>query len=239
MAKKIFITGTGTDVGKTFVTGLIVKKLKENGIKAAYYKAAMSGNVRAGEDVLLPGNEWMTAGTLLPGDALHVQTVSGIEQPVGQMCPYVYEKAVSPHLASRIEGGPVVLEEVVRGFEAVCSRYDFVTMEGSGGILCPLCFDERELWLEDVVREMGLSSLIVADAGLGTINSVVLTVEYMRAKCLPVKGIIFNRFHPGNRMEEDNLRMCEYRTKLPVLASVEEGCIDLPMEIAKLTALYE
>ena len=239
MAKKIFITGTGTDVGKTFVTGLIVKKLKENGIKAAYYKAAMSGNVRAGEDVLLPGNEWMKAGTLLPGDALHVQTVSGIEQPVGQMCPYVYEKAVSPHLASRIEGGPVVLEEVVRGFEAVCSRYDFVTMEGSGGILCPLCFDERELWLEDVVREMGLSSLIVADAGLGTINSVVLTVEYMRAKCLPVKGIIFNRFHPGNRMEEDNLRMCEYRTKLPALASVEEGCIDLPMEIAKLTALYE
>ena len=239
MAKKIFITGTGTDVGKTFVTGLIVKKLKENGIKAAYYKAAMSGNVRAGEDVLLPGNEWMKAGTLLPGDALHVQTVSGIEQPVGQMCPYVYEKAVSPHLASRIEGGPVVLEEVVRGFEAVCSRYDFVTMEGSGGILCTLCFDERELWLEDVVREMGLSSLIVADAGLGTINSVVLTVEYMRAKCLPVKGIIFNRFHPGNRMEEDNLRMCEYRTKLPVLASVEEGCIDLPMEIAKLTALYE
>ncbi len=239
MAKKIFITGTGTDVGKTFVTGLIVKKLKENGIKAAYYKAAMSGNVRAGEDVLLPGNEWMKAGTLLPGDALHVQTVSGIEQPVGQMCPYVYEKAVSPHLASRIEGGPVVLEEVVRGFEAVCSRYDFVTMEGSGGILCPLCFDERELWLEDVVREMGLSSLIVADAGLGTINSVVLTVEYMRAKCLPVKGIIFNRFHPGNRMEEDNLRMCEYITKLPVLASVEEGCIDLPMEIAKLTALYE
>ena len=239
MAKTIFITGTGTDVGQTFVTGLIVKKLKENGIKAAYYKAAMSGNVRAGEDVLLPGNEWMKAGTLLPGDALHVQTVSGIEQPVGQMCPYVYEKAVSPHLASRIEGGPVVLEEVVRGFEAVCSRYDFVTMEGSGGILCPLCFDERELWLEDVVREMGLSSLIVADAGLGTINSVVLTVEYMRAKCLPVKGIIFNRFHPGNRMEEDNLRMCEYRTKLPVLASVEEGCIDLPMEIAKLTALYE
>ncbi|MDE6945092.1 MAG: dethiobiotin synthase [Lachnospiraceae bacterium] len=239
MAKKIFITGTGTDVGKTFVTGLIVKKLKENGIKAAYYKAAMSGNERAGEDVLLPGNERMKEGTLLPGDALHVQTVSGIEQPVGQMCPYVYETAVSPHLASRIEGGPVALEEVVRGFEAVCSQYDFVTMEGSGGILCPLCFDEQKLWLEDVVRELGLSSLIVADAGLGTINSVVLTVEYMRAKGLPVKGIIFNRFHPGNRMEEDNLRMCEYRTKLPVLASVEEGCIDLPMEIAKLTALYE
>ncbi|MDE6901550.1 MAG: dethiobiotin synthase, partial [Lachnospiraceae bacterium] len=173
MAKKIFITGTGTDVGKTYVTGLIVKKLKESGMNAAYYKAAMSGNERTEE------------GMLLPGDAQYVKTVSGIEQSLACMCPYVYEAAVSPHLASRIEGNPVMLQEVVKGFEEVCRQYDYVTMEGSGGILCPICFDERELWLEDVIRELGLSSLIVADAGLGTINSVVLTVEYMRAKGLP------------------------------------------------------
>ena len=239
MAKKIFITGTGTDVGKTFVTGLLVKKLRENGINAAYYKAAMSGNERMKEGGRLPGAEQMKGGTLIPGDALYVKKVSGIVQPLEQMCPYVYEAAVSPHLASRIEGGPVVLEEVVRGFEEVCSRYEFVTMEGSGGILCPLCFDERELWLEDVIGKLGLSSLIVADAGLGTINSVVLTAEYMRAKGLPVKGIIFNHFHPGDRMEEDNVRMCEYRTKLPVLACVEEDAAELPMEIDKLLALYE
>ncbi len=227
MAKKIFITGTGTDVGKTYVTGLIVKKLKESGMNAAYYKAAMSGNERTEE------------GMLLPGDAQYVKTVSGIEQSLACMCPYVYDAAVSPHLASRIEGNPVMLQEVVKGFEEVCRQYDYVTMEGSGGILCPICFDERELWLEDVIRELGLSSLIVADAGLGTINSVVLTVEYMRAKGLPVKGIIFNRFHPGDRMEEDNLRMCEHRTKLPVLACVEADSGTLDMEIEKLTSLYE
>ncbi len=227
MAKKIFITGTGTDVGKTYVTGLIVKKLKESGMNAAYYKAAMSGN------------EWTEEGMLLPGDAQYVKTVSGIEQSLACMCPYVYEAAVSPHLASRIEGNPVMLQEVMKGFEEVCRQYDYVTMEGSGGILCPICFDERELWLEDVIRELGLSSLIVADAGLGTINSVVLTVEYMRAKGLPVKGIIFNRFHPGDRMEEDNLRMCEHRTKLPVLACVEADSGSLDMEIDKLTSLYE
>ncbi len=227
MAKKIFITGTGTDVGKTYVTGLIVKKLKESGMNAAYYKAAMSGNERTEE------------GMLLPGDAQYVKTVSGIEQSLACMCPYVYEAAVSPHLASRIEGNPVMLQEVVKGFEEVCRQYDYVTMEGSGGILCPICFDEKEIWLEDVIRELGLSSLIVADAGLGTINSVVLTVEYMRAKGLPVKGIIFNRFHPGDRMEEDNLRMCEHRTKLPVLACVEADSGTLDMEIEKLTSLYE
>lgn len=227
MAKKIFITGTGTDVGKTFVTGLIVKKLKDNGINAAYYKAAMSGNERT------------EAGTLVPGDALYVRKVSGISQPLDEMCPYIYETAVSPHLASRIEGNPVVMEEVKRGFTEVCQKYDFVTMEGSGGILCPICFDEREIWLEDVIRELRLSSLIVADAGLGTINSVVLTVEYMRSRNLPVKGIIFNHFHPGDRMEEDNLRMCEHRTRLPVLACVEDGCGELEIDIERLTALYD
>lgn len=227
MAKKIFITGTGTDVGKTYVTGLLVKKLQENGIRAAYYKAAMSGNERTKE------------GALLPGDALHVKKVSGIGQPLSQMCPYIYETAVSPHLASRMEGNPVVMEEVVKGFEEVCRQYDYVTMEGSGGILCPICFDEGELWLEDVIRQLGLSSLIVADAGLGTINSVGLTAAYMRAKNLPVKGIIFNHFHPGDRMEEDNLRMCEHRTKLPVIVCVEDGSGELNIAVEQLTALYE
>ncbi len=227
MAKKLFITGTGTDVGKTYVTGLIIKKLKDNGINAAYYKAAMSGNERTAE------------GTLLPGDAFYVKGVSGISQPLDEMCPYIYETAVSPHLASRIEGNPVVMEEVKRGFSKVCREYDYVTMEGSGGILCPICFNEKEIWLEDVIKELGLSSLIVADAGLGTINSVVLTAEYMRARNLPVKGILFNHFHPGDRMEEDNLRMCEYRAKLPVLACVEDGSGELDIDIERLLALYD
>lgn len=227
MAKKIFITGTGTDVGKTFVTALIVKKLTDNGLSAAYYKAAMSGNERGAD------------GKLIPGDALWVKKVSGTDQPPGEMCPYIYETAVSPHLASRIEGNPVVMEEVKKGFTAVCRKYDFVTMEGSGGILCPICFDEKEIWLEDVIKELGLSSLIVADAGLGTINSVVLTAEYMRWKGLAVKGILFNHFHPGDRMEEDNLRMCEYRTKLPVLACVEDGSGELDIDVERLISLYD
>lgn len=227
MSKKLFITGTGTDVGKTFVTGLIVKKLIESGRKAAYYKAAMSGNERR------------TDGSLIPGDALYVKNVSGISQPLEEMCPYIYESAVSPHLASRLEGNPVSLDAVKKGFEAVCDKYDYVTMEGSGGILCPICFDEAQIWLEDVIRELKLSSLIVADAGLGTINSVVLTAEYMRARKLPVKGILLNRFHPGDVMEEDNLRMCEYRTKLPVLACVEDGSGELAMDVELLTSLYE
>ncbi len=226
MSRNLFITGTGTDIGKTYVAGLIVKKLAEAGKNPGYYKAAMSGNERRAD------------GTLIPGDALFVRQTSGIAQPLEEMCPYVYAHAYSPHLASRIEGNPVVMDVVKQGFSTVCGKYDFVTVEGSGGILCPICFDEAKIQLEDVVKELGLASIIVADAGLGTINSVVLTVEYMQAKNLPVKGMMFNHFHPGSVMEEDNISMCEYMTGLSTLAKVKDGDTELDIDVHVLAALY-
>ncbi|WP_455719577.1 dethiobiotin synthase [Agathobacter sp.] len=227
MSRSLFITGTGTDIGKTYVAGLIVKKLAEAGKNAAYYKAAMSGNDRR-ED-----------GTLIPGDALFVQQTSGIRQPLEEMCPYIYENAYSPHLASRIEGHPVEMSVVKAGYEEVCKKYDYVTMEGSGGILCPICFDEAKIQLEDVIKELDMPSIIIADAGLGTINSVVLTVEYMKAHELPIKGIIFNNYHPGNVMEDDNIYMCEYMTGLPTLAKVKPGDTELDIDVKVLAGLYE
>lgn len=227
MSKNLFITGTGTDVGKTFVAGLILKKLHESGRSAAYYKAAMSGNQRQ-ED-----------GSLIPGDALFVQQISGISQPLEEMCPFVYEKTYSPHLAARLEGGPVDMQTVEEGFSRLAQQYDYLTMEGSGGILCPVRWDEQKIWLEDVVQRLQLSCVIVADAGLGTINSVALTAFYMKQKGIPVKGIIFNRFHPGDVMEEDNLRMCSEWTGLPVLACVQEGADELDIDADALAALYE
>ena len=227
MSKAVFLTGTGTDIGKTYISGLIVKNLAEAGKNPAYYKAAMSGNDRR-ED-----------GSLIPGDALFVQKTSGISQPLEEMCPYVYENAWSPHLASRVEGNPVDLEVVRKGFLETADKYDYITMEGSGGILCPLCFDERRIQLEDVIREFELSSILVADAGLGTINSVVLTVEYMKARSLPIRGIIFNHYHPGNIMEDDNIFMCEHMTGLPVIAKVQDNATELETDADVLAALYD
>ena len=140
MSKNLFVTGTGTDMGKTYVTGLILKKLWENKKNAAYYKVAMSGNDRRPD------------GSLIPGDALHVKTVSGIQQPLEEMCPYIYETAVSPHLASKIEGNPVEMEKALQAFDHLQERYDYVTAEGSGGILCPLRFDEQKIQLEDFIK---------------------------------------------------------------------------------------
>ena len=99
MSKSLFIIGTGTDVGKTYASALIVRKLRESGVSAAYYKAAMSGNERDKN------------GRLIPGDARYVRERSGIRQPLEEMCPYVYEHAVSPHLASRIVRCASILPE--------------------------------------------------------------------------------------------------------------------------------
>lgn len=227
MSKGLFITGTGTDVGKTYVTGLIVKKLNEIKKSAAYYKAAMSGNDRDEN------------GKLIPGDALSVKNASGIDQDLESMCPYIYEIAVSPHLASRIEGNPVVLDVVTKGYDKLKEKYEYITMEGSGGILCPICFDEAKIMLEDVIKAVNLPCLIIADAGLGTINSVVLTYEYMKQKEIECVGIIFNNCHPGDICEEDNKFMCEYMTGLKVLACVKPGDKELIIDDDVLLSLYK
>ena len=227
MAQGIFLTGTGTDIGKTYIAGLLVRTLAEAGKRPAYYKAAMSGNDRRPD------------GSLIPGDGAFVKTFSGIDQSLESMCPYVYEHAWSPHLAARFEGPPIDLEVVRAGWRSVCERYDYVTMEGSGGILCPLRWDAQHIQLEDVVKSLGLASILVAEAGLGTINSVVLTAEYMKAKGLPLKGVIFNHYHPGDTMEEDNLAMCQALTGLPILATVQERDTTLRMDPEALAALYE
>ena len=77
MSKGLFITGTGTDTGKTYITALLLKKMNESGYSCAYYKAAMSGNERDSN------------GDLIPGDACHVKTVSGINQLLAEICPYL------------------------------------------------------------------------------------------------------------------------------------------------------
>ena len=227
MSKSLFITGTGTDVGKTYVTGLIVKKLREGGASAAYYKAAMSGNDRRAD------------GTLIPGDALQVKRMSGIEQPLEEMCPYIYETAVSPHLAAKLEGKSLEMECVLKHFDYVCGKYEYITAEGSGGILCPLRFDEQQIQLEDFIKARSLSCLMVADAGLGTMNAVVLTAEYMKAHKIPVRGIIFNRYEPGNPLHEDNRLMCEAMTGLHIIAGVKDGDTDLDMPFELLEGFYE
>lgn len=226
--KGLFITATGTDVGKTYVTALIVKKLREAGHSAGYYKAALSGVEK-------------TAAGFRAGDAGYVAAVAGMaEAETENSVSYVYAKAVSPHLAAQLEGNPVKMAVVMAAYEKALAGCDYVTMEGSGGIVCPLRYDDdAQLLLEDVITALGLGALVVADAGLGTINATVLTVDYMKRRGIPVKGIILNRYDAADAMMRDNKKMVESLTRVPVIACVKEHDEAIRIDAAVLAGLYE
>ncbi len=227
MNRGYFITATGTDVGKTFVTALLVRKWRECGIDAGYYKAALSGaEYREGQ--------WIA------GDADYVKNAAGLTESQEQLVSYIYKEAVSPHLAARKEGSPVELAKIRRDFADACARHEFIFAEGSGGIICPIRYDRpdseiigsappQKIFLEDIIRELGLPLLIVTTAALGSINACVLTVEYARQKGLPIRGIIVNRCGVSDNleMEQDNIKMMEEMTGLPILAKIPEGAREL------------
>ena len=226
MGKALFVTGTGTDIGKTYVTGLIVKCLRDAGLSAGYYKAALSGAEVAAD------------GTLLPGDALHVARAAGLDA-ADVTVSYVYRDAVSPHLAAQIEHRPMDFAKVAEDYRRAKERTDYLTVEGSGGIICPLRWDDDEhVVLDDLAVRLGLAALVVADAGLGTINAAVLTAEHLHARGIPLRGFIFNNWQ-GGLMQEDNVRMVEEITGARVLARVAHGAAELPMRADALAALYE
>lgn len=207
MANGIFITGTGTDIGKTYVTALLAKSLVEKGINAGYYKAAISG-----------------AESIEESDAGYVKRISGINQETNTLLSYLYKNPLSPHLSARIEGNPVELEKVKNDFQAVTNTHEYVFVEGSGGIVCPIRLDEKSfIMLEDIVKALNLSTLVVADAGLGTINAVVLTVSYLREKNIGVKGIILNNYDDSQLMHRDNLFMIEKLTGVKVIGTVSKN----------------
>ena len=124
-AKGYFVTATGTDVGKTFITALLVKKWRDSGIDAGYYKAALSG-------AEFKNGHWVA------GDADYVKTFAGLSDSEEELVSYVYKEAVSPHLAARKEGNPVELSQVKSDFKKAAERHSFVFVEGSGGIICPI-----------------------------------------------------------------------------------------------------
>ena len=215
MAKGIFITATGTDVGKTYVSALLVKKLRDEGINCGYYKPALSG-----AEVI--------DGELVPGDCAYVKKVAGLPESAMSYLSYCFKPAVSPHLASQVENNPIKLDKIKKDFEIIKSKYDFVVVEGAGGIVCPMNLSgDKPFLISDIVKELGLDVVVVASAALGSINDAVTTVEYTKNHGINVKGIILNRYDGDDFMQRDNKKQIEYLCNVPIIASVISGANDL------------
>ncbi|MEI0565879.1 dethiobiotin synthase [Brachyspira pulli] len=220
MAKALFITGTGTDVGKTYVSALIAKQLKDDGLDIGYYKAALSGS-----------NE------ITDSDAWYVKEKANLTDSYDEMVSYTYKHAYSPHLASQIEGNPVEMKVIKEAYKDISKRHDYMIVEGSGGIICPIRYDkDKKIFLEDIIKELDIPSVIIADAGLGTINSTVLTIEYMMKRKLKINGVILNKFEISNVMHEDNKQMIEEITDIKVVGIVNTENI---LKIDNLISLFE
>ncbi len=206
----IFVIGTGTDVGKTFVSALLVKELRKNRVQAGYYKAALSGAIE--ED-----------GRLIPGDADYVCKIAGLNCNPEDLVSYIYRTPVSPAFAAELEGNPADLSVIEAHFHKLCRSFDFLVVEGSGGIVCPIRRGEVNIQLTDVIQKLNLATVLVADAGLGTLNNIVLTVEYVLSRGIQICGVILNHYDASNFLHIDNRQSIEQLAGIPVVGCVCNG----------------
>jgi dethiobiotin synthetase len=174
----LLVTATDTGVGKTEVTCALVAGARARGVDAVGMKPAQSG--------VSPGE---------PSDADRLLAASGGCEPLDALCPYSFGPPLAPAVAARVEGRAISLGRIVDAARALAARHAAVIVEGAGGLLVPLT--ERET-CADLATALGVPVLVVARAGLGTVNHAALTVEALLRRGLPIAGIVLNRTAPDD-----------------------------------------
>lgn len=202
MNEGYFITGTGTDVGKTYVTALIIKHFHEKNGSTAYYKAALSGYDR------------------FKNDASYIQSITKIKAQAIKVS-YTFQCAVSPHLASQIENNQIDFKKIAEDFYELQTMYQTLIVEGSGGIICPIAEGNDCIMLEDIIKMIGYPLIIVTDSSLGSINAAVLTSAYAKMKGMNVCGFIMNKYDANNPLHVDNKKMIKKLSGFPIIGYVE------------------
>ena len=210
-SRGIFVTATGTDIGKTYISALLVSYFRNSGRNCGYYKPVLSGALKQAD------------GTLLPGDADYVVKVANLDTEPSECVTYCFEDAVSPHLAAERSGVRIELEKITEHYNRLQQQYEMLVVEGAGGITCPLNLKDEKFLLSDVIKALDLDVVLVADAGLGTINSVLLTYEYAKHRGINIIGILYNNYENDNFMHLDNIKQIEKLTGLRALAKVKKG----------------
>lgn len=210
-----YLVGSGTDIGKTYVSAALLRSAQASGRTLGYYKPVMSGN------------QPDAAGNLIPGDPSQVKILSETEQSLESMCGTVYAAALSPHLAAQLESGPITLESIQRAIDHLKPTYPQILIEACGGVICPLRWDHERIMQTDLIHATQAKCILVADAGLGSINATVLSVAYLKCESIPLAGIILNRFDPQNKLHQDNLMMIEQLSGHPIVATLEAQSLEL------------
>ncbi len=171
----VFVTGTGTEVGKTVVAAVIARTLAASGLQVAVFKPAISGL-----DDPAPGG--------IPPDHELLREAAESRQSDDQIAPYRYGPPVSPHLGAALAGEEIDPERLLTAARAASDGADVLVCEGVGGLLVPLT---PGYLVRDFARELALPVAIAANPALGTINHTLLTVEAARAAGLDTMLVVF------------------------------------------------
>ncbi len=202
MKKQIFITGTDTGVGKTTVSEALAFLLKEKGFKVGYFKPVETGCEKRCEDAY---------------------TLSKItEQDLDEIICYSFKEPLAPLVAERLENKKIKIEEIVERFHKLKEKYDYLIVEGAGGILVPITEEKNKIYTYlDLLKILNIPSLIISRAGLGTINHTALTIEVIKNKGIEIKGIIMNGFSKNlDIAQKTNPHVIEEMTNVPVIAKI-------------------
>jgi dethiobiotin synthetase len=170
VADGVFVTGTGTEVGKTVVAAAIARTLATEGQRVAVFKPAVTG--------LDEGVET---------DHALLRRASGSAQSDEEIAPYRYGPPASPHLAAALAGQEIDPAQLRQAASAAAQGADAIVCEGVGGLLVPL---SPSYLVRDLAADLGYPVVVVGGPGLGTINHTLLTLESARAAGLEVAAVV-------------------------------------------------
>ncbi len=208
----LFITGTDTGVGKTYVGALIVKSLCETGYRVGVYKPVASGCRR---------NEQRE---LVSDDALALWNAAGKPASLDLVCPWRFAAPLAPHLAAAAEGQSLQFEEFKNGLKPWQAISNVVVVEGVGGLMSPITENE---FVADLAEAFAIPLIVIVPNRIGAINQALQTL--ITASCfrdgLPVAGIILNdvAVDPTDPSCDSNEKEIARRSPIPVLARVQHG----------------
>jgi dethiobiotin synthetase len=219
-ASGVFVTATGTEVGKTVVSAVLARTLAAEGKSVAVFKPAFTGmdeypdydEAAAMAAVEEAGDGWPSVVGLPDPAALRAAARS--TQSDGEISPYRFEPPMSPHLAAGLAGVEIDPEQVMRAARAAAEGVDAIVCEGAGGLLVPL----SPSWtMRSCAVELGYPLVVVSPPGLGAINHTLLTVESARSVGLEVALIVINPWPAEpSRIEADNRETIAALSGVPV-----------------------
>lgn len=197
----VFIAGTDTGVGKTFVACDLIRRGVAAGKRVAAMKPVSAGCVPTPEG-------WLN------DDVAQLRAASNVPLPISLMNPYAFEPAIAPHIAAQQAGVEIDLARIESAYREIAAQSDEVIVEGVGGLLVPL---DAGHTAADIALRLNLPVILVVGMRLGCLNHALLTVEAVEKRGLKLQAWVANRIDPAMRAFDANLSCLEARIAAPLL----------------------